>query len=97
MKKIGFKARRSMCSLLAGCGLALALAAQALAAAPYYEGKTIQVIVPFPVAGGSDVWIRTIAPYLEKHMAGSPKFTVRNIGGDPTFTSWRTACPLPRP
>src|SRR3989338_548917 len=81
MKKIGFKARRSMWSLLAGCGLALALAAQALEAAPYYEGKTILVIVPFPVAGGSDVWIRTIAPYLEKHMAGSPKFTVRNIGG----------------
>ena len=61
--------------------LALALAGWAHAAAPYYDGKTIEVIIPFPVAGGTDIWIRTIAPYLEKNMPGGPKFTFRNIGG----------------
>ena len=57
------------------------LAGPALGAAPYYEGKTIEVIIPFPVAGGTDIWIRTIAPYLEKNIPGNPKFTFRNIGG----------------
>jgi hypothetical protein len=59
----------------------LPLAGPALAAAPYYEGKSIEAIIPFPVAGGSDIWIRTIAPYLEKHIPGNPKFSFRNIGG----------------
>ena len=68
-------------SRLAALGLSLALATQALGAAPYYEGKTIEVIIPFPVAGGSDIWIRTIGPYLEKQIAGHPKFNYRNIGG----------------
>jgi hypothetical protein len=31
------------------------LAVPALGAAPYYEGKTIETIIPFPVAGGSDI------------------------------------------
>jgi len=61
--------------------LSVAFACPALGAAPYYEGKTIEVIIPFPVAGGSDIWIRTIAPYLEKQIPGNPKFTFRNIGG----------------
>jgi tripartite-type tricarboxylate transporter receptor subunit TctC len=66
---------------MAACGLSLALAAHAFGAAPYYEGKTIEVIIPFPVAGGSDIWIRTIAPYLEKEIPGTPKFSFRNVPG----------------
>src|SRR5688572_28632840 len=61
--------------------LSVAFACPALGAAPYYEGKTIEVIIPFPVAGGSDIWIRTIGPYLEKQIPGNPKFNYRNIGG----------------
>jgi tripartite-type tricarboxylate transporter receptor subunit TctC len=61
--------------------LSLSFAGPVLAAAPYYESKSIEVIIPFPVAGGTDIWIRTIAPYLEKYIPGNPKFTFRNIGG----------------
>ena len=81
MKKIRFKTSLPIGRWLAIFGLSLALAGQAFGAAPYYEGKTIEVIIPFPVAGGSDIWIRTIAPYLEKHIPGNPKFAFRNIGG----------------
>ena len=81
MKGIRFKAGRPMWGWLAVFGLSFALATRALGAAPYYEGKTIDVIIPFPVAGGSDIWIRTIAPYLEKNIAGHPRFTFRNIAG----------------
>jgi len=81
MKKIRFKARWPIGRWLAVFGLSFGLATQALGAAPYYEGKTIEVIIPFPVAGGSDIWIRTIGPYLEKQIPGNPKFNYRNIGG----------------
>ena len=81
MEQIRFKAKLPVHRWLAVCALTLGLATQALGAAPYYEGKTIETIIPFPVAGGSDIWIRTIAPYLEKNIPGHPKFNFRNIGG----------------
>jgi tripartite-type tricarboxylate transporter receptor subunit TctC len=81
MRIIRFKTGRSLEAWLAVIGLSFMLAGPALGAAPYYEGKTIETIIPFPVAGGSDIWIRTIAPYLEKQIPGHPKFTFRNIGG----------------
>ena len=80
-KMIRFKTQRQIRQWLAVFGLSLALAGPAMGAAPYYEGKTIEVIIPFGVAGGSDVWIRTIAPHLEKNIAGNPKFNFRNIAG----------------
>ena len=61
--------------------LLVVLAPTAVAAPPYYEGKTIEMIIPFPVAGGSDIWIRTIGPYLEKYLPGNPKITYKNVAG----------------
>ncbi len=81
MELIHCKTGRPWTSWLAVIGLTFTLAGPALAAAPYYDGKTIEVIIPFGVAGGSDIWIRTIAPYLEKQMPGNPKFSFRNISG----------------
>jgi len=81
MKNFRFNAKRSIGRWLAIFALPLVFAGPAIGAAPYYEGKTIEVIIPYGVAGGSDVWIRTIAPYLEKNIAGTPKFTFRNIPG----------------
>jgi hypothetical protein len=81
MKKDHFKTRPSLWRWLAAFGLSFVLATPAMSAAPYYDGKTIEVIIPFPVAGGSDVWIRTIGPYLEKNIPGNPKFNYRNIAG----------------
>ena len=81
MKKNRFKSRLPIGRCLAVFAFSLALAGPALGAAPYYESKTIEIIIPFPVAGGTDIWIRTIAPYLDKHIPGNPKFNFRNIGG----------------
>jgi len=81
MKRMLFDVGRPMRTWLAVVGLSLALVVPAWGAAPYYEGKTIEVIIPFPVAGGTDIWIRTIAPYLEKNIPGNPKFNFRNVGG----------------
>jgi tripartite-type tricarboxylate transporter receptor subunit TctC len=81
MKLIRPKTRPPIARWLALFALSLTVTGTAIGAAPYYEGKTIEVIIPFGVAGGSDIWIRTIAPYLEKNIAGNPKFTFRNIAG----------------
>ena len=50
-------------------------------AADFYAGKAIEVIVPFKEGGGTDLWVRVIAPYLQKHIAGNPKILIRNIPG----------------
>jgi tripartite-type tricarboxylate transporter receptor subunit TctC len=81
MRRTRFIDGRRLGRWLTVIALTFMIVTPALGAAPYYEGKTIETIIPFPVAGGSDIWIRTIAPYLEKHIPGNPKFTFRNIGG----------------
>lgn len=81
MKKIRFKTKLFIRTCSAVLPLWFVLAFPALGAAPYYEGKSIEIIIPFGVAGGTDIWIRTIAPYLEKYIPGKPKFSFRNISG----------------
>lgn len=50
-------------------------------AAVDFAGKNITFIIPFAVAGGSDVWGRYIAPFIGKYLPGSPAVTVRNQPG----------------
>ncbi|MDR7484672.1 MAG: hypothetical protein QN187_05010 [Armatimonadota bacterium] len=52
--------------------------------APYYAGKTIEIIVPTAVGGPSDILNRSLAPFLEKHIAGNPTVRIRNIPGGGT-------------
>lgn len=78
MKKVIPNVRLSRFFLLISVLVLLAVSPQTWAA-EYYEGKTIEVIVPFSPGGGSDVWIRTLSPYLEKYVRGNPRFLVRNI------------------
>jgi tripartite-type tricarboxylate transporter receptor subunit TctC len=70
-----------------GAGLALlaALAPGALPAADF-SGKTIEFVVPFPTAGGSDVWARFFAPFLAEHLPGKPTVVVKNVPGGGSIT-----------
>src|SRR3989304_380421 len=68
--------------LMLGGVVALAGGAPGAArAADFYAGKTIEVVVPFREGGGTDVWMRVMLPYLQKHIAGNPKILIRNIPG----------------
>ena len=65
-----------------------ALATLALAAAPAtsadkvtFAGKRVEIIVPFSPGGGTDIYVRAIAPHLEKYLPGNPTVLVRNIPG----------------
>lgn len=52
-----------------------------LAAAPFYEGKTIRFIVGFPPGGGYDIHARVMARHIVKHIPGNPTIYVDNMPG----------------
>jgi tripartite-type tricarboxylate transporter receptor subunit TctC len=56
-------------------------AAPACAQKADFTGKRILVTVPFAPGGGSDIYIRALQPYLEKHLPGNPTIIVLNVPG----------------
>ena len=57
------------------------LAPSVYAAAPFYEGKTVKLIVGFSAGGGFDTYSRVIARHLGKHVPGNPTVVVENMTG----------------
>ena len=48
---------------------------------PYYQGKTIRVIVGYQAGDSHDQWARTYTRYLGKYIPGNPNFLVQNMPG----------------
>lgn len=71
-------------SLLAG--LAGLPALEAAAQKVDFAGKRIEFVVPFPPGGGSDVYIRALGPFFEKHLPGNPTIIIRNVPGGGSIT-----------
>ena len=61
--------------------LGLLLTVPAFAAAPYYEGKSIRLIVGFSAGGGFDTYSRLIGRHMGKHIPGNPSIVVENMTG----------------
>ena len=72
---------RSVVCLAAFAALATASWTATAGEAVSFAGKRIEVIVPFAPGGGSDVYMRALAPFLEKHLPGKPTIIVRNVPG----------------
>ncbi|HEY7316574.1 MAG TPA: tripartite tricarboxylate transporter substrate-binding protein [Candidatus Binatia bacterium] len=51
------------------------------AQAPYFQGKTITIIVGYQSGDGYDIWARLLAAHLGKHIPGSPGVIVQNTPG----------------
>jgi len=47
----------------------------------FYEGKTVRVIVGLAAGGGYDLYARTLARHLGKHIPGNPAVIVENMTG----------------
>ena len=63
-------------------GLFFLLAASpGLQAQPFYQGKSIKLIVGSPAGSNYDQYSRLIAPYLGKYIPGNPELIVQNLGG----------------
>ena len=42
-------------------------------AQPFYQGKTIRIVVGFTLGGFYDRWARLLARYMPKHIPGNPE------------------------
>ena len=62
-------------------GLILLLPSVAPAQTPFYEGKTLTVILSTDPAGTSSVRLRPLIPYLRKHIPGNPTIVVDYMEG----------------
>jgi tripartite-type tricarboxylate transporter receptor subunit TctC len=51
------------------------------AASDFYAGKTIDFIVGGNAGGGYDVYARTVARHLPRHIPGNPSIVVKNMPG----------------
>ncbi|HEX5020484.1 MAG TPA: tripartite tricarboxylate transporter substrate-binding protein [Candidatus Binatia bacterium] len=61
--------------------LLLAIQAKVEAQEPFYQGKTIRVVVGFTSGGFYDRWSRLLARYVPKHLPGNPEMVVQNMPG----------------
>jgi tripartite-type tricarboxylate transporter receptor subunit TctC len=65
---------------LTATALAAALALPAHAA-DYYAGKTIEFVVGGDAGGGYDIYARTVARHMNRHIPGNPNIIVKNMPG----------------
>ena len=59
------------------CGASLALAQEP----PFYQGKTIQIVVGFDAGGGYDAYTRLIGRHMARYIPGNPTILVQNMPG----------------
>jgi tripartite-type tricarboxylate transporter receptor subunit TctC len=62
----------------AACAAALTAPTQA---ADYYAGKTIEFVVGGDAGGGYDIYARTVARHMNRHIPGNPNIIVKNMPG----------------
>ena len=67
--------------------LALLWRDYATAQTPYFQGKTIRIIVGYPAGSAHDLWGRLIGTQLGKHIPGSPATVVQNMPGAGSMTA----------
>ena len=48
---------------------------------PFYEGKTIRIVVGLPAGDAYDLYARMLATYMGKYIPGNPTFIVQNMPG----------------
>ena len=50
-------------------------------ATPFYQGKTIRIVISTGVAGGYAEYARALAEHMGDHIAGRPSFIVQSMPG----------------
>ena len=55
--------------------------APAQAQAPFYQGKTITIIVGYLAGDGYDIWARLLVAHMGKHIPGNPGMIAQNMPG----------------
>ena len=68
-------------SVVIGMGLCSLVTSKAFAQAPYFQGKTIRIVVSQSPGGGFDAYSRALARHLGKYLPGNPATLVQNMPG----------------
>src|SRR5882724_11032671 len=74
----------SMLRCLTAMTLALMSAsapARADAISDFYRGRTVNLIIGYPPGGGYDLYARTLARHIGRHIPGNPSIVVQNMPG----------------
>jgi len=61
--------------------LGLGLGSAALAQAPFYQGKTLTIVVGTKAGDVYDLYPRLLAEYWTKHIPGNPNIIIQNVPG----------------
>jgi tripartite-type tricarboxylate transporter receptor subunit TctC len=69
--------KRALLTLL----LTISAMASAHAQAPFYQGKTITIIVGYLAGDGYDIWARLLVAHMGKHIPGNPGMIAQNMPG----------------
>ena len=73
--------RKAQMIRLLAIGVIVSFTTSAPAQEPFYQGKTIRLIVGLAPGGGYDLYSRTIARQMGKHIPGNPTVIVENMDG----------------
>jgi len=87
--KLSFSSLRSCKGLMVEAGLLFSLLLllgvfypiSLYAQEPYYQGRSIRIVVGFSPGGFYDRWARTVARHINKHIPGNPDMIVQNMPG----------------
>jgi len=75
------RAQRVAAAMSALAALLAPLPAAAQATTDVFAGKPLQIIVGFGAGGGYDLWGRTLARHIGRHLPGKPSVIVQNMLG----------------
>jgi tripartite-type tricarboxylate transporter receptor subunit TctC len=75
--------------LFALCGLGLANAASADAISDFYSGRTVSIVIGSDPGGTYDLYGRTLARHLGKHIPGKPTVIAQNYSGAGSYLAAR--------
>ena len=81
--RAGKRALVAMALCLFGCPC---IAGQAAAQDRFYAGRTLKLMVGFPTGGGYDIYARTLARFLPRHVPGTPSVLIVNMPGAGSLT-----------
>ncbi len=74
-----------MTRITLGLLISLLLSSNLDAQTPFYQGKTIRIVVGVPAGDLYDLWARLIGAHMGKHIPGNPDFIVQNMPGAGTM------------
>ena len=73
--------RRFVFQFMLNAVIPLLISTAIAAAEPFYQGKTLRVVVASAAGGGSDIVARLMMRHLSRHIPGNPTIIIENMPG----------------